>query len=255
MAISILYISAIVCFFIVAVLSLVAFIQGSVNDARLLGTPAIPIQKAIVTSFGTATIQARTDELFKVLTRFEEYPRWSSYTNYQWEKATVDVNGVPRVGSRGTLEVRYTKSQYHSFFLQATFMLCGNKTWLYTPPGILSHDANSLFSQLHLEGFAPKIIPIKLSILDSEKRMITERSTGYPSWLLSSERVQEIVPIEGHKDLCEYRSWHTIQGICAYFLLLLVKEELDQAVRETAKNLKVFVEKRKGPALSKTYTI
>jgi hypothetical protein len=73
---------------------------------------------------------------------------------------------------------------------------------------------------------------------------MSEQSTGYPSWLLSSERVQEVVPIEGHNDLREYRTWHTIEGICGYFLLITTQGELSQALRETADNLKNFMEGR-----------
>jgi hypothetical protein len=43
-------------------------------------------------------------------------------------------------------------------------------------------------------------------------------STTYPSWLLSSERVQEVVPIQGHPNICEYRTYHTLTGIASYYL-------------------------------------
>lgn len=85
---------------------------------------------------------------------------------------------------------------------------------------------------------------MRLTLLDRANKIMTERSTGYPSWLLSSERVQEVVPIEGHNDLCEYRTWHTIEGICGYFLLITAQDELTLALRETANNLKIFMEER-----------
>jgi hypothetical protein len=56
--------------------------------------------------------------------------------------------------------------------------------------------------------------------------------------------VQEVVPIKGHDNLCEYRTWHTLQGVVSYFLILLVQEELIDAMRETADRLKVFMEKK-----------
>lgn len=87
-------------------------------------------------------------------------------------------------------------------------------------------------------------MPFKLTVLDREKKMIAEKTIGYPSWLLSSERVQEVVPIKGHDNLCEYRTWHTLQGIASYFLILLGQEELADAMSGTANRLKVFMEKK-----------
>ena len=76
--------------------------------------------------------------------------------------------------------------------------------------------------QILVEGFTQKRLPVKFTVLDRERKMIAERTTGYPSWLLSSERVQEVVPIEGSKDICEYRTWvrkvylSSASGYCTY---------------------------------------
>jgi hypothetical protein len=85
---------------------------------------------------------------------------------------------------------------------------------------------------------------VKLTLLDRERKVIAERSTAYPSWLLSSERVQEVVPMEGHKDLCEYRTWQTFEGVASYLLLLTAQEELAESMRGCADNLKVFMERQ-----------
>lgn len=98
--------------------------------------------------------------------------------------------------------------------------------------------------ELKIEGFSNRIMPFTITVLDREKRVIAEKSTGFPSWLLSSERVQEVIPVKGHNNLCEYRTWHTLQGVASYLLLLLAQEELMDAVRGTADRLKVFIEKR-----------
>jgi hypothetical protein len=72
--------------------------------------------------------------------------------------------------------------------------------------------------------------------------MIAERTNKYPKWLLASERVQEVVPVEGKKNVCEYRTWHTLEGVAAYFLLLTAKDDLDESQKRSAEDLKVFVE-------------
>jgi len=71
--------------------------------------------------------------------------------------------------------------------------------------------------------------------------MIAERTTPYPRWLLASERVQDVVPVEWKKNVCEYRTWQTLEGV-AYFLLLTAKDDLEENQKRSAEDLKVFVE-------------
>jgi hypothetical protein len=84
-----------------------------------------------------------------------------------------------------------------------------------------------------------------LTLLDRKSRKIAAKSTGYPDWLLSSERVQEVIPVLGRSGICEYRTWQTLQGVAAYYPLLTASEELDDLVRDAARELKEFVESRK----------
>jgi len=83
-----------------------------------------------------------------------------------------------------------------------------------------------------------------MTCLDSETKTIAECATQYPRWLLKSERVLQVLPVEGHKGICEFRSWATYEGIAAYFLLLTAKEELDVSQRQFADELRTFVEGR-----------
>ena len=82
-----------------------------------------------------------------------------------------------------------------------------------------------------------------LSALDKEKRIIAERVTSYPPWLLSAERVQEVVPVHGHPRLCEYRTWHTIEGIASYALAFTAQDDLSETQRMIADGLKAYIEK------------
>jgi hypothetical protein len=93
-----------------------------------------------------------------------------------------------------------------------------------------------------VEGFPMRYLPVRLTVLDRERRVIAERSTAYPAWLLGSELVQEVVPVEGHPKLCEYRTWHTLEGIAAYALLLTAQDELAETRRRHAEGLKSYVD-------------
>jgi hypothetical protein len=61
---------------------------------------------------------------------------------------------------------------------------------------------------------------------------------------LGSERVQEIVPVEGENGVCEYRTYHTVEGLAAYYLLLAGTEELVETQRKSADELKTFMERQ-----------
>jgi hypothetical protein len=98
--------------------------------------------------------------------------------------------------------------------------------------------------QLSVEGFPEKIIPIKLTMLDRESCMIAERTTPYPGWLLTTERAQQVVPVEGQKGICEYRTWQTMEGVAAYFFLLVAKDDLLDTQKRCADGLKDFIESR-----------
>ena len=91
-----------------------------------------------------------------------------------------------------------------------------------------------------------KNLSIQLTVLDKDKRMIAERSTSYPPWLLGSERVQEVVPVDGHPRLCEYRTWHTLEGIAAYALALTARDDISETQRTIADSLKAHMEKSRA---------
>ncbi len=88
-------------------------------------------------------------------------------------------------------------------------------------------------------------MPIQLTLLDRESKKIAERTTGYPSWLLGSERVQEVIPVEGKPGTCQYRTYHTVEGVAAYYILLTSQEDLTDSLRCSADNRKLYVESRK----------
>lgn len=104
-------------------------------------------------------------------------------------------------------------------------------------------------TQLSVEGFSEKHLPVRLTVLDREKRMIAERTISYPAWLLGSERVQEVVPVQGHPRLSEYRTWHTLEGLAAYALLLTAQDELAETQRKIADGLKGFMEKSRAKTI------
>lgn len=81
--------------------------------------------------------------------------------------------------------------------------------------------------------------------LDHRTKTKVECTTEYPRWLFKSRRVLQVVPVEGHEKLCEFRASATHDGIAAYYLLFMAKEELVDTQRRFAEDLKDFVEARK----------
>lgn len=98
--------------------------------------------------------------------------------------------------------------------------------------------------QITVDDFITRTIDLKITRLDHETKMVAECATQYPRWLLNVERVQQVLPVEGRKGICEYRTWATYQGIAAYYLLFTAKQELEVSQRHFADELKTFVEGR-----------
>ncbi|KAH7417260.1 hypothetical protein BKA64DRAFT_718056 [Cadophora sp. MPI-SDFR-AT-0126] len=87
-------------------------------------------------------------------------------------------------------------------------------------------------------------VPIQLDILDQQNRVIAEESISYPNWLLKSERIQEVVPLDDEPGFCEYRTQHNLFGLASYYLLLTSKEDLKEIQTHYAREVKFFVESR-----------
>lgn len=76
-------------------------------------------------------------------------------------------------------------------------------------------------------------------------------ASGFPGFLLRSERVQEFVEVEGVDGgaRCEYFCWETFYGLLAPVVRLSVGGKLEVAFRAWMDGLKKFVEERgKGGA-------
>ena len=84
-------------------LFVVAWIQNSVNESRLLATPSIPKENAVLTSFASARISAPADDVFKAMLSYKDYSKWSCFSQYKWQETTED--GAPLVGSKGLFKV------------------------------------------------------------------------------------------------------------------------------------------------------
>ncbi|KAK0119129.1 hypothetical protein ONS95_007991 [Cadophora gregata] len=85
-------------------------------------------------------------------------------------------------------------------------------------------------------------VPIRLNILDIKNRLITEESISYPAWLLKSERIQKVVPLDGEPVFCEYRTQHNLFGLASYYLLLTSRGDLEDLQTQYAGELKCYIE-------------
>jgi hypothetical protein len=93
---------------------------------------------------------------------------------------------------------------------------------------------------MDIDPLGPRIIGAKLTVLDRNNKLVSEETTKYPLWLLASERVQEVVPVLGEPEYCEYRTYMTGTGLAAYYLLLTAQEELNEAQRRCTDNLQAY---------------
>ncbi|CZR50648.1 uncharacterized protein PAC_00522 [Phialocephala subalpina] len=120
-----------------------------------------------------------------------------------------------------------------------------NYKWNDVDENGVPHVGSTGSFKLNIVDFPERVVPVRLTMLDHESRRVADMSTTYPKWLLFSERVQEVVPIEGKPGFCEYRTWQTLEGIGAYYLLLTAREDLSESQQKCATELKAFVEQRK----------
>ncbi|KAB8302820.1 hypothetical protein EYC80_006164 [Monilinia laxa] len=107
--------------------------------------------------------------------------------------------------------------------------------------------AKGLYS-FQVEEIQDRNIPVVLTLLDPAHKKMAAKTIGYPDWLLGSERVQQVVSIKGRSNICEYRTWITLEGLAAYYPLLTAKDELQDVAKDAAMELKIFIEGRNRKA-------
>jgi len=101
MASTLLYMS--IAAVLIAFLFLVAIVQNSVDESRIIATPNIPRENGVLTSSASIKIKASAEEVWAVITNFKDYSTWTSFSEYKWKEVTAD--GVPMVGSTGSFKV------------------------------------------------------------------------------------------------------------------------------------------------------
>ncbi|TVY58127.1 hypothetical protein LCER1_G001920 [Lachnellula cervina] len=191
------YLCAFAAVFLITLFFLATAVQNSFNQQSLIATPTIAQAKAVFTSRASTRIKATEDEVFDVITKFDDYTWSSSISNYKF-----DLQGLPQTGSRGTF-------------------------------------------RLSFDGFGSRTARFRITLLDRQRKRVAQRTTTYPRWLLAGETVQEVLPIEGQNGVCEYRTYHTVEGLAAYYLLMAATEELAETQQKSADDLKTFIERPK----------
>ncbi|KAG9240600.1 hypothetical protein BJ878DRAFT_578920 [Calycina marina] len=102
---------------------------------------------------------------------------------------------------------------------------------------LASRKINANAAEVTVEGFAKRGLNTRLTLLDREKNKMAFRTTMYPAWLLGSELVQEVIPLKDNSHFCEYRTWYTLEGVGASFLLSMAGAEFREAFKRSAANL------------------
>jgi len=129
------YLYAAVAIFLIVFLFffLAPAVRNSLAEQSYMETPTIPPAKAVWTSFASIRIKATEDEVFDVITKFDDYSSWSSsISDYKF-----DLPGIPQTGSHGTFKV--------SLFPFASCMLIRFKIYIEF---CLSNDRNVFLSYL-----------------------------------------------------------------------------------------------------------
>ena len=88
----------------IALLFLIAAIQNSVDESRIIATPNIPRESGVLTSFASTKIKASAEEVFVVVSNYKDYSTLTSFSDFKWKDVTAD--GVPMTGSTGSFKVR-----------------------------------------------------------------------------------------------------------------------------------------------------
>ncbi len=91
-------------FIAITLLFLIAAVQNSVDESRLIATPNIPQEKGVLTSFASIKIKSSAEEVFAVVSSFKDYSTWATFSDFKWKEVTAD--GVPMTGSMGSFKVR-----------------------------------------------------------------------------------------------------------------------------------------------------
>ncbi|KAE9381641.1 hypothetical protein N431DRAFT_321990 [Stipitochalara longipes BDJ] len=98
--------------------------------------------------------------------------------------------------------------------------------------------------RLTIDGYEyERKVQAKLTLLDRESKRIALFTTSFAPWLLASERVQEVVPVEGQPGYSEYRTWWTNKGVAAYYLLFAAKEDFEDSLKRSATDLRDLLER------------
>lgn len=87
----------VVCLLIIIIL----LIQNYVDEKRLMATPSIKKDEAVMTAYANIKINASPAEVFNAITSFEKYG--SGHSQYKWEDS---MGTIPSVGATGMYSVR-----------------------------------------------------------------------------------------------------------------------------------------------------
>ena len=89
-----------------------AYLDGEIDERTLLATPSISKSDASFTSFATIRINASAEDVWAAVLAFQDYPGWNSVLKKStWAETTAD--GVPFVGSKGTIRVSFEGEKIH----------------------------------------------------------------------------------------------------------------------------------------------
>ena len=91
----------------------------------------------------------------------------------------------------------------------------------------------------------PMSVPVEVTMIDEANHKLSWKGTGYPSWWIMAERVQQVVSLadgENGERRCEFISWETMQGAARMITNWMLGAKLDRLHQTVADDLKKVVE-------------
>lgn len=145
---------------------------------------------------------------------FDSYSEWNTFTTRVSFPTAKEPPRLPRVGDSGELDAH-----------------------------VASPTASPNLTRVKISAF--EVVKELEEGTIGAKYVICWKATGYPTWSLRPERVQEVEILEQAEDgtdRCEFRSWETMAGPLSSVVKRVVGAGLDNAFERMAIDLKNWAE-------------
>lgn len=97
-----------------------------------------------------------------------------------------------------------------------------------------------------MKGMKERAYPVECTLLDRERKLVAWRSLTAPLFLVHAEKVHEVVPIHGEKNVCDLRVWETVGGMLGLPMRYFLQGSFTEGCKRTTDDLKDYIENKKA---------